>query len=62
MEIDTENLIIRATQMICFGVSVNEIHDMLIAECCNEDLAFLIWSAARIQARAHVPDISFINC
>ena len=51
MEIDTENLIMRATQLSCFGVSVEEIHDMLIEAGCDEGQAFLIWTAARIQAR-----------
>ena len=46
-----ENLIGRTAQMISFGVSVEEIHEMLIEAGCDEGLAFLIYAAACIAVR-----------
>ena len=45
-----ENLILRAAQLVSFGVPVEEIRATLIKEGCSEEQAYLVFVAGRIMA------------
>jgi len=45
-----ENLILRAAQMVSFGVPVADIRAALIEAGCSEEQAYLVFVAGRIMA------------
>ena len=48
---NVEKLIANTTQMIALGLTTKEIRSILLREGCDEGLAFLVFSAARIFLR-----------
>ena len=45
-----DRLIVRAAQMIVFGSSVEEVHEALAGGLDSEDMFFLVYQAAKIEA------------
>jgi|DEB19_MinimDraft_3_1074340.scaffolds.fasta_scaffold12246_1 hypothetical protein len=45
-----EKLIIRAAQMISFGIAVEDIRAALIEEGCSSEQAYLVYVAGRLMA------------